>query len=196
MKRILKKPSKKGFTLLEVMLAVAIMAIASTMIMNGFVATMGQSTNTSIYSRVGNSNYTKTINKLATYSNLSVSNRQSDASANSIRSSGGTTTTMDCAASPANLPDMTVYKWRETEGASSYGAYNAAATYGYGESQTYADNRTTFFYAPSSDLFYCSNCHHYGYIGLYRHAGSTAYYCRYQFEDGTYCNHKVRDYNS
>jgi prepilin-type N-terminal cleavage/methylation domain-containing protein len=35
-----KKRSKKGFSLLEVMLAVAILAIASTMIMNGFIATM------------------------------------------------------------------------------------------------------------------------------------------------------------
>lgn len=195
MKRILKRSSKKGFTLLEVMLAVAILAIASTMIMNGFIATMGYSTNTSIYSRVGNTNYEKTITKIATYSNLSVADRYSDASANAIRSSGGTTTTMDYAASPANVPDMTVYQWRETTGASDYGAYNAAATYGYGESMTYADNRTTFFYAPSSDLFYCTSCHHYGYINLYRHAGTTAYYCRYQFDDGTYCNHKVRDYN-
>ncbi len=195
MKRILKQTSKKGFTLLEVMLGVAILAIASTMIMNGFIATMGYSTNTSIYSRVGQTNYEKTINKIATYSNLSVSDRYSDASANAIRSSGGTTTEMDYAASPANLPDMTVYQWRETTGASSYGAYNVAAGYGYGESQTYADNRTSFFYAPSSELFYCPTCHHYGYIGLYRHAGVISYYCRYQFDDGTYCNTKIRDYN-
>lgn len=195
MKKLLKRSSKKGFTLLEVMLGVAILAIASTMIMNGFIATMGYSHNTSIYSRVGNTNYEKTLNRLATYSNLSVANRYSDASANAIRSSGGTTTTLDYGVSPANLPDMTVYQWRETTGASSYGAYNAAASYGYGESMTYADNRTTFFYAPSSDLFYCTACHHYGYIGLYKHAGSKAYYCRYQFDDGTYCNNKVRDYN-
>lgn len=189
-----KKRSKKGFSLLEVMLAVAILAIASTMIMNGFIATMSQSTNTSIYSRVGNSNQEKTISKLSTQSNLSVEGRYSEASGNNIRSSGGTASTLDWAAGPANVPDMTVYQWRETTGASSYGAQSAGAQYGYGESMSYSDNRTTFFYAPSEELFFCASCHHYGYIGLYRHAGSVAYYCRYKFDDGTFCNYKVRDY--
>ena len=57
--------NKKGFTLLEVMLAVAIMAIASTMIMVGFLTTMTYSRNTTLYARVGSANYDNCITRLS-----------------------------------------------------------------------------------------------------------------------------------
>lgn len=63
MKRITS--NKKGFTLLEVMLSVAIMAISSTMIMVGFLTTMTYSRNSALYSKVGASNYTGCITALA-----------------------------------------------------------------------------------------------------------------------------------
>ena len=47
----MKNLSKRGFSLLEVMLAVAIMAIASSMIMYGFVSSMSYANNSSIYAR-------------------------------------------------------------------------------------------------------------------------------------------------
>ncbi len=47
----MKNFNKKGFSLLEVMLAVAIMAIASSMIMYGFVSSMSYANNSSIYAR-------------------------------------------------------------------------------------------------------------------------------------------------
>ncbi len=47
----MKNLSKKGFSLLEVMLAVAIMAITSSMIMYGFVSSMSYANNSSIYAR-------------------------------------------------------------------------------------------------------------------------------------------------
>ena len=51
-----KKSSKKGFTLLEVMLAIAIMLIASTMILEGFLSTLAYSANTALYARCGGAN--------------------------------------------------------------------------------------------------------------------------------------------
>ena len=63
MKRITS--NKKGFTLLEVMLAVAIMAVSSSMIMVGFLTTMTYSRNSALYSRVGESNYSGCITVLS-----------------------------------------------------------------------------------------------------------------------------------
>ncbi len=52
----MKNFSKKGFSLLEVMLAVAIMAVTSSMIMYGFLASMNYANNSSIYARVAAAN--------------------------------------------------------------------------------------------------------------------------------------------
>lgn len=57
MKKIVK--SKKGFTLLEVMLAVAILVITSTMIMHGYLSTLEYANNTSVYRSYGNANYSE-----------------------------------------------------------------------------------------------------------------------------------------
>ena len=55
------KLNKKGFTLLEVLLAVAILLIASTMVMQGFMSTLSYSGNTAIYAKYGGKNG-KTVN--------------------------------------------------------------------------------------------------------------------------------------
>lgn len=57
MKRLFKKNRQRGFTLLETMLSVAIMVIISTMLLNGFAATMGYSYHTSVYAKSAASNY-------------------------------------------------------------------------------------------------------------------------------------------
>lgn len=54
MRRIIK--SKSGFTLLEVLLAVAILVTASAMIMHGFLSTLEYANNTSVYRRAGDAN--------------------------------------------------------------------------------------------------------------------------------------------
>lgn len=60
----MKQFNKKGFSLLEVMLAVAIMAIASSMIMYGFMASMNYANNSSIYARVAAANQGKSYESL------------------------------------------------------------------------------------------------------------------------------------
>ena len=62
MNRIGKK-SKSGFTLLEVILAVVILVIASTMIMKGFIAVMIFGRNNRNYVRAGEYNYRRAMNE-------------------------------------------------------------------------------------------------------------------------------------
>ena len=60
------KKNKKGFTLLEVILAVAIMLIASTMILQGFIATLVYSANTALYAKTGAGNSDKMYDVVVT----------------------------------------------------------------------------------------------------------------------------------
>lgn len=65
MKRLFKNKRQKGFTLLETVLSVAIMVIISTMLLNGFAATMGYSYHTSVYSKSASTNYSSCMGTLA-----------------------------------------------------------------------------------------------------------------------------------
>lgn len=65
MKRQFKSKKSKGFTLLETILSVAIMVIISTMLLNGFAATMGYSYHTSVYAQSAASNYSSSMNTLS-----------------------------------------------------------------------------------------------------------------------------------
>ena len=68
MKRFSKNNSKKGFTLLEVLLATAILVIISSMLMEGFISAMGFSYNSSVYSRSASYNSQLCLTQLATWS--------------------------------------------------------------------------------------------------------------------------------
>ncbi|MCQ2516500.1 MAG: type II secretion system GspH family protein [Saccharofermentans sp.] len=63
MKKLYSKDSKKGFTLLEVLLATAILVIASTMIMKGFIAIMIFANNNKAFARQGEINYSAAVHK-------------------------------------------------------------------------------------------------------------------------------------
>lgn len=65
MKRFSKCNTKKGFTLLEVLLATAILVIISSMLMEGFISAMGFSYNSSVYSRSASYNSQLCLTKLA-----------------------------------------------------------------------------------------------------------------------------------
>ena len=69
MKLIFKNnASKIGFTLLEVVLSIAIMLTMTTMMMNGFAATMSYSYHTSVFATTAASNYGKVVSSVATRS--------------------------------------------------------------------------------------------------------------------------------
>lgn len=66
MKRISKCSSKAGFTLLEVLLATAILVITSSMIMRGFIAVMIFGRNNRLYSKYGAVNYRVAMSEVVT----------------------------------------------------------------------------------------------------------------------------------
>lgn len=67
MKRVIKIAGRKGFTLVETLLATFILVVISTMLVNGFIATMGFSYQTSVYSKSGANNYGLAMDKLQTW---------------------------------------------------------------------------------------------------------------------------------
>jgi prepilin-type N-terminal cleavage/methylation domain-containing protein len=100
MKRIIKL-SKSGFTLLEVLLATVIMVIASTMIMQGFIAVMIMANNNSRFSKSGEDNYRRAlsetiINNASSRSQQDVITRLNDGEYSLLASSN------------ANVPDLYV----------------------------------------------------------------------------------------
>jgi len=70
MKRVIKKLNRKGFTLVETLLATFILVVVSTMLVNGFIATMGYSYQTSVYSKSGSNNYAACMDKVASWNTL------------------------------------------------------------------------------------------------------------------------------
>ncbi len=57
MKRLIKRSNRKGFTLVETLLATFILVVISTMLINGFLTTMGYSYQTAVYNKSASMNY-------------------------------------------------------------------------------------------------------------------------------------------
>ena len=68
MKRFSKLKTKKGFTLLETLLATAILVIIGSMLMEGFITAMGYSYNSSVYSRSAAYNSNLCVTQLSKWS--------------------------------------------------------------------------------------------------------------------------------
>lgn len=152
MKKLYKTSSKKGFTLLEVMLAVAIMAITSTMIMQGFIALMNCSRNTTIYSRVGGAHYNELITKIAQSSATPASSRDY---------TGGSKATLSYSGIKTGI-----YVWRLGNSTETVNINSATGNQREADiNTTVVDNRSAFFYVPtnSSDSMECPR-HHVGYF--------------------------------
>ena len=79
MKKFAKTNSRKGFTLVETLLAVFILIVVSTMLINGFITTMAYSYQTSVYTKSGANNYKACMNTLSKwnhYENLGDDGRE------------------------------------------------------------------------------------------------------------------------
>ena len=75
MKQI-KKLNRKGFTLVETILAVFILFVISTMLINGFIAAIAYSYQTSVYSKSGSKNYDICMQDVANWNVLTKSDRE------------------------------------------------------------------------------------------------------------------------
>jgi len=144
--------AKVGFTLLEVILSVAIMLVLTTMMMNGFAATMSYSYHTSVFASTAGSNYADAITNVAT-------NSASGRGAYTTMGPGyGSITDNDCkkihfsqAIAGTGQQDINVQMYRENGGASdanSHAYRSEAEDYGEAADGTYANNRTAFYYYP------------------------------------------------
>ena len=200
----MKNFSKKGFSLLEVMLAVAIMAVTSSMIMYGFLASMNYANNSSIYARVAAhserggyyriSEMTAITNRTTRYTTLS-------------HASNGTplgTIALQGGPLPSDAAELYIGGFKfDTE----YGTPDDSATFdvasiavpldaaygdsleggsgGYGDA-TVADNRTSFFYTIPDTTFppgygtisngRCPVCGAEYTLAMYRRGGDTTSY--------------------
>ena len=173
MRSVNKTNSKKGFTLLEVMLSVALLTIVSTMIMTGFLATMNYSSNNSVYARLGSKNYDEALMNVAKNSSITAN----PARDNALLASGGTTTTINYSAIGAGggaSGTVRVVQWRIQN---TDPHINVVSRAGAGNSYDETSNvsrRTSFFYVPSN-AHVCSTCGNSLRYG--KSYGVTGWYC-------------------
>lgn len=138
--------SKKGFTLLEIVLAVAILMIMSTALVQGFLSTLQYSYDTSLYLRMSKSNYGRAVSNLSNYSNRPVESRY-NFPVNATLSIGG-------AASVAGLDrSLSVYVNRETNTTITVSDIGSGIAEG---SSPVSSRRTNVLYTPGL----CPLCGH------------------------------------
>lgn len=153
MKRLIKQINRKGFTLVETLLATFILVVVSTMLINGFIATMGYSYQTSVYSKSGANNYTACMTTLATWSdtpNMGAGGREEQGKTYcGGNSANATVLTFEEGSITASLEDVYVHIEANTD------LYpTVPSTLPYGEdtfapsADDLADNRKTFVYYP------------------------------------------------
>jgi len=150
--KLKRAASKKGFTLLEVILSVAIMLVLTTMMMNGFAATMSYSYHTSVYASTASSNYKTALTNVGKNSSEGRSaythmgkgyTGVSDTSLKKIK--------FDQVISGATGQEISIQLYRENGGASSaksHGYRDQVEQYGDAADGTYSNNRTAFYYLP------------------------------------------------
>ncbi|HPJ81705.1 MAG TPA: type II secretion system protein [Saccharofermentans sp.] len=138
--------SKKGFTLLEIVLAVAILMIMSTALVQGFLSTLQYSYDTSLYLRMSKSNYGRAVSNLSNYSNSPVESR--------YNFPGDATLSISGAASVAGLDrSLSVHVNRETNTTITVSDIGSGIAEG---SSPVSSRRTNVLYTPGL----CPLCGH------------------------------------
>ncbi len=160
--RFTKRHSKKGFTLLEVLLATAILVIISSMLMQGFITTMGFSYNSSVYARSAAWNSKLCIAQLGTWS-ANADLYEYDTSTSSFKKTktkaySDTEFTNSSASKKINfgqgtvgskLGSVSVAIHKETGVKVTASELNGFKTEKLSVGDRYADNRAILFYYPS-----------------------------------------------
>ena len=181
MKRFSKLNNKKGFTLLETLLATCILVIISSMLMEGFITAMGYSYNSSVYSKSAAYNSKLCVDQLAEWSkradgvasvNPDMSINDEDApyavknfTSNSVIDSQLTFT--------GGLGTVKIAVYEEKNVDPALAAQNLTtftAEKVVSNDNAVADNRTIFFYYPSNNA---EGTSHYGMTNVYLQNGTT-----------------------
>ncbi|MBQ7275051.1 MAG: type II secretion system protein [Clostridiales bacterium] len=154
----LRGKSKSGFTLLEVLLATVILVIASTMIMQGFIAVMVLGANNRSFAKSGDYNYRLAINQ-ALVGHATASNQIADITSMTDNTYGiltpkvesGSPVTFDAKRDLGLIVDINAYTNSD-----------AGMTYNVGgddiDNGSVANNRYAFFY-DFGDYIHCSDDH-------------------------------------
>ena len=155
MRRVIKKSNKKGFTLVETLLATFILVVISTMLVNGFIATMGYSYQTSVYSKSGANNYAACMAKVAQWNTLpdrGTTSRQKELEgASNVKELTFTPTNTGEKLKTLYVGVETQYELKNTIPATlpfQSAAYAPRDGETYGSTDQLADNRKAIYYYP------------------------------------------------
>ena len=156
MKRVTKINSRKGFTLVETLLAVFILIVVSTMLINGFITTMAYSYQTSVYSKSGGNNYKACMNILSRwnhYENLGDDGREA-AGQNYINAVNRHTLAFNTGDRTATFEDLSVaIEVKDNLSLTVPGTVRYGAVDYTPNNTSYADNHKVIVYYPE----YCSD---------------------------------------
>lgn len=155
MKQIVKTNNRKGFTLVETILAVFILVVISSMLVSGFITTMGYSYQTAIYNKSAAMNYSLCMEKTAQWNRKSI--YLSGGRESSIAAGTGLTTKTLTFSNAGNSIYTTISPI--TVGVVKYSSLNnvVPGSLPYmdpryapsdSSSHSYVDNRTSFLYYP------------------------------------------------
>lgn len=156
------KKNKKAFSLLEVLLAVAILLIASTMVMQGFMSTLSYSANTAIYAQTGAKNQSSTVQYIVAGTG---DPKQATSSPKNLKISGGTfggtvTFRVNTWSSKATSTLVTGGAYGESAGNTSSNRY--AVTYALPNMKCSTCNSGEHLAKNASDKkWYCTKCNKY-----------------------------------
>jgi type II secretory pathway pseudopilin PulG len=150
MKRLIKQYNRKGFTLVETLLAAFILVVVSTMLINGFVATMGYSYQTSVYSKSGANNYAACMQEVAEWNhteNKGAAGREAQGKGYYAGGAGKVELTFETGMWPATLEPVYVHIVKYDD--LGLTVPNGVKGYEFApKDDQLADNRTAFVYYP------------------------------------------------
>ena len=177
MKRRIKRLNRKGFTLVETLLSAVILVVISTMLFNGFIATMGFSYQTSVYVKSGANNYTACMNEVAQWSHL----ENTGADGREVRGkayytangSSATSLEFDCGSWPYTLEELSVEIIAYTD--LKLTVPNTVNGYEFSpNNESLADNRKAIVYYP--EYWQGSNASSLGKVIVMYNAKTNKYY--------------------
>lgn len=177
MKRRIKRLNRKGFTLVETLLSAVILVVISTMLFNGFIATMGFSYQTSVYVKSGANNYTACMNEVAQWSHL----ENTGADGREVRGkayytangSSATPLKFDCGSWPYTLEELNVEIIAYTD--LKLTVPNTVNGYEFSpNNESLADNRKAIVYYP--EYWQGSNASSLGKVIVMYNAKTNKYY--------------------
>ena len=181
-----KKRNKKGFTLLETLLSVALLVIISTMMMNGFMATINYSHNTSVQAKSASSNQSSAMSDLAGYASKAEINKttaysllDTDGVQGSFSYTGDSVAGIPLILNKDNKLTVKVFKYLDntTDLHDNLGLDQQKEDY-----NTKADNRFSLTYIPTVNKVGTNSF--VGEIRIYKKNADGEYYWGYKGPDG------------